>query len=142
VIDGFVRDLPDKRGEPVEVHQWAAPVADGKPAWIELRWDKPQRISSVQITFDSGFRRQLTLSAQEAQNVNLVRAPQPETVRDYTLACRSAGGEQRQLAVVKGNFQRLCRHRFEQIELSSLRLEIQATNGDRLARVFEIRCYG
>jgi hypothetical protein len=90
----------------------------------------------VQITFDSGFKRQLTLTAQESQNVNLVRAPQPETVRDYRLIC----GEHT-VADVKGNFQRMNRHRFDALETSNLRIEIAATNGDPLARVFEIRCY-
>jgi hypothetical protein len=132
VLDGFVRG---------DDHQWAAPVRGDAPAWIELRWAEPRRISSVQITFDSGFQRQLTLSAQESQNVNLLRAPQPETVKDYTIRCRTAGGEERTLASVRGNFQRLNRHRFEPLEVRSLRLEIGATNGDRLARVFEIRCY-
>jgi hypothetical protein len=140
VLDGFVRDIPDKRGEPVEMHHWAAPVAEGQPAWIELKWDQPRRIRTVQIAFDTGFRRQLTLSAQDAQNVNLLRAPQPETVKDYTLTCRTAGGD-RTLATVKNNFQRLNRHHFEPVEMQSLRIEIHATNGDRLARIFEVRCY-
>lgn len=132
VIDGFTRDIPDRRGNPVEVHQWSAAA----PAWIELRWERPQRIREVQITFDSGFKRQLTLSAADAQNVNLVRAPQPETVKDYRVLC---GG--RPVAEVKGNFQRLVRHRFEPVETQSVRLEVESTNGDPLARVFEIRCY-
>ncbi len=132
VLDGFVRG---------DAHQWAAPVSPDSPAWIELRWQQPRRIASVQITFDSGFQRQLTLSAQEAQNVNLLRAPQPETVKDYTVHCRTATGEERTLASVKGNFQRLNRHRFGPVDMTALRLEIHATNGDRFARVFEIRCY-
>ena len=37
VLDGFTRDIPDAHGEPVVVHHWAAPVAAGEPAWIELR---------------------------------------------------------------------------------------------------------
>jgi hypothetical protein len=127
VLDGTTRDIPDG-----EWHHWAANL----PAWIELTWPRAQRIGQVQITFDSGFQRQLTLSAQEAQNVNLLRAPQPETVRDYRV---TAGG--RTLAEVKGNFQRVNRHRFEAVETKSLRVEIEATNGDRLARIFEIRCY-
>ncbi len=62
VLDGFVRE---------KAHQWAAPVSAGSPAWIELRWDTPRRSGSVQkMTFDTGFERQLTLSAQESQNVN------------------------------------------------------------------------
>jgi hypothetical protein len=96
----------------------------------------------VQITFDSGFKRQLTLSAQESQNVNLLRAAQPETVKDYTVVARLADGKERRLATVKNNFQRLNRHRFEPAEVQSVRVEVQATNGDPLARIFEIRCYG
>ena len=141
VIDGFVRDIPDQRGDPVEVHQWAAPVSDGNPAWIELKWQKPQRIAHVQLTFDSGFRRQLTLSAQNSVMNGIKRAAQPETVRDYTIIGRSPDGAARKLATVKGNFQRLNRVRFEPVELESLRVEVQATNGDNLARIFEIRCY-
>jgi hypothetical protein len=95
----------------------------------------------VQITFDSGFKRQLTLSAQEAQNVNLLRAAQPETVKDYAVVARLADGTQKLVAAVKNNFQRLNRHRFEATEIQSLRIEVLATNGDPMARIFEVRCY-
>jgi hypothetical protein len=141
LLDGQVRDIPDKRGDAAEAHHWAAPVEEGRPAWVELRWDRPRRIREVQITFDSGFQRQLTLSSQDAQNVNLLRAAQPETVKDYTVVARLADGGERRLATVKNNFQRLNRHRFEAAEVQSVRVEVQATNGDALARIFEIRCY-
>jgi FAD dependent oxidoreductase len=141
LIDGHLRDIPDKRGDPAEVHHWAAPVSSGRPAWVELGWDRPQRIREVQITFDSGFKRQLTLSSQEAQNVNLLRAAQPETVKDYTVVARLSDGTERPLAEVQDNFQRLKRHRFETVEIQSVRIEVQATNGDALARIFEVRCY-
>ena len=137
ILDGHTRDIPDKHGDPAVFHHWAAPA----PAWIELAWDRPQRIAQVQITFDTGFKRQLTLSAQEAQQVNLLRAPQPETVRDYDLLARTADGKERVLASVKGNFQRLVRHHFDAVEAQSVRLVVHATNGDALARVFEVRCY-
>jgi hypothetical protein len=141
LLDGHVRDIPDKKGDPAVVHHWAAPVTTGRPAWIELKWDRPQRVREVQLTFDSGFKRQLTLSAQESQNVNLLRAAQPETVKDYTVVGRTADGAERVLATVKGNFQRLNRHRFEAGEFQSVRVEVQATNGDPMARIFEVRCY-
>jgi hypothetical protein len=141
IIDGYTRDIPDKRGDPAEVHQWAAPVSDGKPAWIELKWSKPQRIRQVQITFDTGFRRQLTLSAQNSVNSGIKRAAQPETVKDYAIVGRSPDGAKHELASVKGNFQRLNRLRFDPVELESLRVEVLATNGDPLARIYEVRCY-
>ena len=137
VLDGHTRDIPDKHGDPAEVHHWAAPT----PAWVEVAWERPQRISNVQLTFDSGFKRQLTLSSQDAQQVNLLRAPQPETVRDYDVVARTADGKEHVLASVSGNFQRLRRHSFDPIDAQSVRVLVRATNGDPLARVFELRCY-
>jgi hypothetical protein len=57
------------------------------------------------------------------------------------VVARLGDGKERVLATVKGNFQRLNRHRFDPAEVQSLRVEVQATNGDALARIFEIRCY-
>jgi hypothetical protein len=136
VINGLVRDVPGKHE-----NKWAAPMTAGG-AWIELAWEKPQKISHIQITFDSGFQRELTLSSSDQVTRNMVRAPQPETVRDYTIFCRKPGTKELiELAKVEGNHQRLRRHRFEPLETSTLRIHVRATNGDALARIFEIRCY-
>ena len=131
VIDGLVRDIPDNKGNPAEVHHWAAPVSDAHAPWIQLSWSEPHRIRQIQITFDSGFKRQLTLTAQDSQNNTVLRAAQPETVKDYRVTWQNASGASQTLATVKGNFQRLNRHRFEPVEAKSVRLEIQSTNGLR-----------
>jgi hypothetical protein len=131
VLDGWVRDIPGK-----EVHQWMGRL-DAGGAWIELEWDKPVRISEVQITFDTGFSRELTLTSSDSANKGIVRAPQPETVKDYRLLA-----DGREVATVRGNYQRLNRHKLPAVEAKRLRLEISATNGTEFARVFEIRCYG
>ncbi|HEX4144647.1 MAG TPA: FAD-dependent oxidoreductase [Pirellulales bacterium] len=136
VIDGYVRSFGG------ETHRWDAPLAaDG--AWIELAWPQPVRIGQVQLTFDSGFQRELTLSASDATNRHMIRAPQPETVKDYLVQYRpAAGADWIDLTRVEGNHQRLCRHRFEPVEAAAMRVTVLATNGDGLARIFEIRCYG
>lgn len=64
-----------------------------------------------------------------------MRAPQPETVRDYTVSAT------REIAAVKNNFQRVNRHDFPAIETNRVRIEIQATNGIEEARIFEVRSY-
>ncbi|MBS0209768.1 MAG: FAD-dependent oxidoreductase [Planctomycetes bacterium] len=136
VINGFVRDVPGQY-----VNRWSTELGEG--AWLELDWDKPAQVGEVQVTFDSGFQRELTLSSQDGVNHGIIRAPQPETVRDYTLEYRdSASGDWKPLAAVTGNYQRLVRHRFDPVTAQAIRLKITATNGDRLARVFEVRCYG
>ena len=58
VINGYVRDLPGEWQ-----NRWGGYMDPG-PAWLEFQWDAPQAISRIQITFDTGFERQLTLTAQ------------------------------------------------------------------------------
>ena len=109
--------------------------------WIELSWDEPVTISEIQITFDTGFHRQLTLSASDSASRNIIRGPQPETVSDYTLSITDSDGTRSEIANVEGNYQRLRRHHFEASSIRSLRLHVNATHGSPHIRVFEIRCY-
>jgi hypothetical protein len=134
VIDGHVRDIPETR----EVHQWSEKLRP-EGSWVELRWEKPQRISEVQITFDSGFQRQLTLSGSDSTSRTTIRAAQPETAKDYRVLYAS-GGEWKEFARATGNYQRLRRHKGS-AETDAIRVQITATNGDEMARIFEIRCY-
>ena len=56
---------------------------------------------------------------------------------------RGAGGSDlTELATVEGNYQRVNRHRVEPVEAEAVRIHVSATNGDPMARIFEIRCYG
>jgi hypothetical protein len=135
VQTGFVRDMED-----THEHRWVAPMgAEG--AWLELRWEQPQRIREVQLTFDSGFHRELTLTSSDGHNEHMIRAPQPETVRDYRLLVSGEEGSWKEVAAMQGNHQRLCRHTFEPVETTSLRIQIDATNGLNEARLYELRCY-
>jgi hypothetical protein len=135
VIDGEVRDTPGQWS-----HRWGAEMAEGGQ-WIELSWDEPVTISEIQITFDTGFHRQLTLSASDSASRNIIRGPQPETVSDYTLSITDSDGTRREIANVEGNYHRLRRHPFEASSIQSLRLHVTATHDSPHIRVFEIRCY-
>jgi hypothetical protein len=137
VNNGYNRSIPGKF-----TNRWATEVSlDG--AWIELAWDRPQTLGEIQLTFDSGFQRELTLTASDSINKGIIRAPQPETVRDYAISYRKAEqGPLIDLLTVEGNHRRLNRHRFPAIEAQAIRVHVRATNGDPLARIFEVRCYG
>ncbi|MCS7024915.1 MAG: FAD-dependent oxidoreductase [Bryobacteraceae bacterium] len=136
LLDGHVRDIPKGAR-----HQWAAKLIPNQ-TWVDFIWQKPQTIRHVQLTFDTGFQRELTLTASNTINQNIIRAPQPETVRDYRLWWREAEGAEWKLLVErKGNYQRLARHDFPPTSMQALRVQIDATNGDELARLFEVRCY-
>jgi len=135
VIDGYVRD-PSNAWE----HRWGVKLGETE-AWLQLDWDRPRRIREIQLTFDTGFHRELTLSASDGVTRNMIRGPQRETVRDYTILSAEAGGF-RPVVAVTGNHQRVNRHRFAERETSSIRISLQATHGDPIARLYEVRVYG
>lgn len=136
VTDGITRELcshlgPWADGRP---HRWESAALPGE---LDLRWSKPQLISEVRFTFDSGLQRELILSASDWTTRRVVRGPQPELVRDYDVQL-----DGRVVLSVRGNYLRQRIHRLEQPErASSLRLVVIATNGVPTARVFEVRVY-
>lgn len=135
VINGLTRDLPGKLD-----NRWAGKLSsDG--AWLELSWDKPQKIGRIQITFDSGFQRALTLTSQNSYNKRMIRGPQPETIKDYEILATDGNGKTFSLAKVSGNHQRLNRHEFAPVEIKSIRIKVTATNAADEARIYEVRCY-
>ena len=136
VLTGFTRDVPGAWD-----HRWGGAMHLGK-AWLELHWTAPVHIGQVQLTFDSGFHRELTLSEQRNVRERVHEGPQPETVRDYKVSCWDEEKQAWQpVAEVTGNYLRLRRHDFTPVKTTGLRITVTATNGAEEARIYEVRCY-
>ena len=136
IVNGVVRNTTDDQ----HTNRWVVPMTEDG-AWIELSWGAPQTLRHIQITFDTGFHRELTLSSADHINQHILRGPQPETVRDYRLVATLEGGEEQELASVRGNHLRLRRHDVGPVTVTSLRVHVDATQGSDEARVYEVRCY-
>jgi len=134
VIDGFNRSVMDGNS-----HQWQASMKDGG-AWIELTWANGQSIGIIEITFDTGLHRHLRLSPELSAFKDQIRGPQPETISDYKIEARLKNNVVFE-KYCNGNYLRKVVHRFRNVEADSIRINIQKTNGDEMARIFEIRCY-
>ncbi len=110
-------------------NQWMSDPTQPLPQWIELEFPEPTTINTVYLTFDTDM------------NASHCTEPLvPQCVRDYELSCL-ADGHRISLATVTENFQRRRIHRFDTVRAKKLTLFVAATNGDRAARVFEIRAY-
>lgn len=136
VLNGVTRDKPGKFE-----NCWMGKLDATGRAWIQLSWPQPQKISHIQITFDTGFQRMLTLSSQDSYSKTSIRGVQPETVKDYEITAYDKDKKETSLARVTGNYQRVNRHSFAAVEAQALKLTITATNGVDTARVYEVRCY-
>ena len=134
VLDGHTRELPVTLGPWADgaTHRWESATL---PAWLELTWPDSQPIAEIHLTFDSGFHRELILSASDAVTAKTIRGAQPELVCDYELII-----DDQVVAAVTGNYLRKRVHRLRQPVLARrLRLRVLATHGAPTARVFEVR---
>jgi hypothetical protein len=147
VLTGQARSAHGKYGAPPGrsvpgSNRWMSDPSHGLPAHLELRWEGPVTAREVQLVFDTGLHRLLTLSHCTHYSPDMVWGrPQPETVADYEIQ-RLGGNGWETLEKVKGNWQRLRRHRLsEAIVTEALRVVITATNGLDHARICEVRVY-
>lgn len=132
-----VAKLPADRQHP-GLHRWCSLTL---PASLDLHWDEPVTLSEVQLVFDTGLHRLLTLSMADGYTQKMLWGQaQPETVRDYELSLATLDGWQ-VLATVQGNHQRRQVHRFPPVTTRALRLTVTATHGLDHARVLEVRAY-
>jgi hypothetical protein len=125
-------------------NRWMSDPSAGLPAWLELRWPQVQRIGSVQLIFDTGLHRALTLTFSTPTRKNIIWGKgQTETVRDYAISALDARGNWSDILVVNDNHQRRRVHEFSSpIMAVALRLRIETTQGLDHARVCEVRVYG
>ena len=109
---------------------WISDPSQSLPAWLELRWDRPQSFNTVQITFDTDANRRVTLP--------LFRYP--DCAKDYRIESFS-GNSWTAVAALSDNYMRRRVHHFTRVQADRLRLLVTATNGAPSARIYEIRVY-
>jgi hypothetical protein len=148
IRSGQTRSVHGSVGAPltrnaVGSHRWSSDPSKGLPASLTMEWDEPVSVKSVQLVFDTGLHRHLTLSHHDGYTAKMGwGAAQPETVRDYEIE-GFVDGEWRTLVEVTGNYQRLRRHGLAgALKLTALRTVVHATNGLDHARVMELRLAG
>ena len=114
---------------------------DRFPVHFTLTWNAVVSVGEVRIVFDTGLHRHLTLSHHDGYTARMEwGAAQPETIRDYAIEINTASGW-KVLEQVRGNYQRLRVHRFENERGRAIRIVVLATNGLDHARILEVRVY-
>ena len=123
-------------------HRWMSDPKKSLPQWIDLIWDNAVTIGRVEIIFDTGMHRVLTLSQSDAYTAIMQWGrPQEETVKDYSIEYLV---DNRWESIIEeaGNYQRKRVHLLNKpIPASELRLTAKSTNGLDHARICEIRVY-
>jgi len=109
---------------------WVSDEPAGLPASVELAWEQPVELNTLQLTFDTDQNRRITLPYFRY----------PDCVKDYKVEY-DAGAGWKELLTATDNYVRRREHRFEPVKASKLRVTVLATNGAPAARMYEVRAY-
>jgi FAD dependent oxidoreductase len=107
-----------------------------EPEWIDLEWDEPRNIASVQVLFDSALQVHFGQSWQ-GYAVNAI----PSIVKDYRIIAHLADDTEVVIAVVTDNHQRNNVHHCKLDGVRQIRLECAATHGLKRAQVYSLRVF-
>ena len=136
VVDGVTRDLRADFGPWAgdTVHHWESAAL---PATLSLALFAPAPVREIHLTFDSGFQRELILTPSEFISVKTVRGPQPEIVKHYRVKIDGVV-----VFEETANYHRKRIHRLPApVAGARVEIEVVATHGLPVARIFEVRLY-
>lgn len=131
VVSGVTRGLGDAS------HAWHAPL----DAWLSLGFDSPRPVSQVRLTFDPDLNIEIMISQTKRRLDGMVKGMPPALVKDFTLRLLK-GKETVFTQTVTDNCRRLAVLDMPaSVEADRVLVEIHATYGDAVAKVFEVRIY-
>src|SRR5690606_35652599 len=117
---------------------WSSEKMDeGKPEWLELRWESEMTAKEIHLIFNDDVNEDLINLHHHRTPFDII----PELVKNYTIEAYLDGGWTTLLRVTD-NRQRKRVHLLEGgIDTSRLRVVIDETNGCPRAEIVEIRVY-
>jgi hypothetical protein len=104
--------------------------------WLELTWETTQSIREIDVVFDSMLDFHFS-QRWGGYKYNVL----PSIVKHYRLWAYDSQGNMTLIEEIKTNYQRLCRHKCELMNVKSIRLEIVSTNGLNRAHVYAMRVF-
>lgn len=123
----------NRRWRRAPLNMWVSRRDEALPQWLQLRWEEPQRVSRVALTFDGIGRRYTDMPFNDGTQTF------GPMVRDYRVEAE-VDGQWRQVATVTDNYHRFRVHEFDPLTVTALRLVVEAANAPEFgARVVEVR---
>lgn len=112
---------------------WRSDAGRPLPQWLQLTWNKPQKIGQVELTFAGNLLREYHAYPPFWRD--------PQSPRDYRIEAWLDGAWQ-EVHRESGNYQRHRRHRLSTPIISDkIRILVTATHGDHSAAIYELRAY-
>jgi hypothetical protein len=112
---------------------WRSDPKQTLPQWLELRWERNHRISTIELIFPGYIEREYHAYPPFYRD--------PQCAKDYVIEAWIDKRWQ-EILTITNNYQRHRRHILQSpIKTDSMRIVFLSTNGDPSAGLYEVRCY-
>jgi Dehydrogenases (flavoproteins) len=120
---------------------WISGEIGEKGEWISLSFGKVINPKEIHLKFDSNLSKGIMLSLSQDVSSRQVQGTPPELVKDYDLEFYK-GNELIYVENIKENYLRFVINKVGKvISCDRIKVYVRSTNGDKHARIFEIRVY-
>ena len=131
LLDGVSRDEVDK------IHHWKS---EGLNAQLQLEWEKSQKLTSVEMKFDTNLQRKINMHKNPAKHEKQPMEIPKELIKKLSVEARIKG-QWMEVGKVESNLARLVKVKFKEIKATAIRVQLKETYGEPNIKMFEIRCY-
>lgn len=132
VINGYLRNFDN------QINCWVSQDMNESGQWIRLDFGRNIRPDEIVIKFDSNLNEEICVTMNPAVIAKQSRGVPPTIVKDYDIDFYKSEMKTGHIEI-RGNYLRHRRHKAENIECDHIVVRVLATNGDKAARIFEIR---
>ncbi|MGJ8743965.1 FAD-dependent oxidoreductase [Polaribacter sp.] len=131
LVNGMSRDIDGK------INHWQS---DGFNASLQLEWEAPVALSSIEIKCDTNVNRNIMMR-KDSRNDELYGNGVPkEMLKALSFEAR-VNGSWVSLGKITDNRTRLIKMKFNNVKTTAIRVKMTETYGAKNVKLFEIRCY-
>ncbi len=133
LTNGYSRDVQERK----EINHWQS---EALPADVTLEWDKPQKISKIELKCDTNTQKNIMLRHSKRSS-KIYRDTVPEELIASLSVEARVNGKWIQVGEMEKNKRRLIKFSFDTVKATAIRLLLKTTYGKKVARLYEVRCY-
>lgn len=131
LTNGISRDIDGK------INHW---MSKGLPAELQLEWDAPIKLSSVELKCDTNVNRNIMMR-KDSRNDELFTNGVPEEMTKAIKIQGRVNGKWTNLGAIDNNQTRLIKFKFNSTKVTAIKINITETYGAKDVKLFEVRCY-
>ena len=131
LTNGISRDIDGA------INHWQS---DGLSAELQIEWETPQELSSVEIKCDTNVQRNIMMR-KDSKNDELYNNGVPEEMLKALSLEGRANGKWISLGNIENNRTRLIKFKFESTKVTAVRINMTETYGAENVKLFEVRTY-